>query len=177
VITEFAGMPSTFDTAPSAALDMTAALDLVRSGASAAILWDLIGDKYSILDRKETPLPAYYAMQSLTTHIPDGAHILDVATAQNAADFLASIGYAAFEKDGRITVGLANPDDSGKVVAIDFSGTRSDPAPEGIKLAEVSSFDASGLIRQTTTLVKSHCPVTITLPSGSGVVLEMVSRH
>jgi hypothetical protein len=177
VITEFGGMRSTFDTSPTPALDLKAALDLMRSGASAAVLWDLIGDKYSVLDAKGNPLAAYYAMESLTTKIPDGANILDVAMTGNTAERMASLGYAAFEKDGLFIVGLANPGDSDKVVAIDVSGARSDRALGGVAVTQVSSFDESGLIRQSTDLVKSRCPITVTIPGGSGIVLDMVKRN
>jgi hypothetical protein len=90
---------------------------------------------------------------------------------------LASLGYAAFEKDGHLVVGLANPDVADKAVAIDVSGTRSGPGVSGFALTQVSSFDASGLIRQSTNLATSRCPMTVTLPAGSGIVLDMVKRN
>lgn len=173
IATEFGGMLSAASgNIANPAMSLKSALDLMRRGASAGLLWDIdYIDKYGLIDSNFAPTPAYHAFKALLPNV-SGERWLLGSTDTIKTSYLAELGYAAFvNMNGEIVVGLANPAASSIALSVDF------PSDTSVVLDHAYGFFPTATPQppgfdQTLLLGKGQCPLVATLPPGTGVVLH-----
>lgn len=173
MVTEFGGKAEQGDKSapPLPALELKAALDLVRQGASAALVWDLRpfikSDGWSLLDNSNQPTAMYYGFMALSPQIPREASVLAIQNC-NIKPTMTSPGYAAFTKDGQLVAGLTNPSDAPVDVALDIAHV------SDLRLTHLWSFAADRVIDRAVDL-PARGALAIKLPAGAGVILNMTA--
>lgn len=179
ISSEFGGSNlKTKDTDPSmesvnTAEEFKLALDLMRAGDSAALVWALYPNlshgrmlyTWALIDDKG-PTNAYWPFYILARKVPVGAEIL-AADRTDIAPGYGSPGYAAFRSGSRTYVGLSNPSSGSPVtIALDMSRAGA------YSLVHAASFMPGRAVEQDTKIRPGSCPLTVTIPSGTGTVLD-----
>jgi hypothetical protein len=182
ISTEFGGTDlKTKDTDPDResvdpAEEFKAALDLIEAGESAALVWELYPNfnggallkSWALIDNNG-PTNAYWPF-ILTRRIPVGADVLNIERT-DIGPTMTSLGYAAF-RDGRtLYVGLSNPASSQVTVALDLSRIGS------FTVVHAASFLPTRTTEQDTAVHSSTCPLTVTVPSGTGAMFDINEAH
>jgi hypothetical protein len=168
IITEFGGRLDDTSSTSNPTLLLKGALDLIRQGASAGLIWDILDgssvDLYALINSDGTPTPSYFAVQALVPNIPAGASPLQ-ATSTNIGQYMASPGFGAFGLGDQVVFGLANPSSTAVQITVDFSGA------QNLNLNTAYSYTDSQVISVPLNLVRSTCPITFNLGAFSGVVV------
>ena len=115
-------------------------LALINSGANAAFLWQAIDEPtevynkdkaWGLIDLDSNPKPVYYALKTLCSEIPVGAHIIQPPT-QSATDVYAG----AFLHGTRLVIGVANDSTEEKSKTIQLTGI-----PLGLEIVRAKAFE------------------------------------
>ncbi len=158
--------------------EFKAALDLVRAGESAAIVWNLYPNynlggllkTWALID-SNGPTNAYWPFYILSRKVPVGADVLAIEKTDVAPAFTA-LGYAAFRSGRHVYVGLSNPArTSAATVALDLS--RLGP----FNIVHAASFLPTRAVEQDASMRPGTCPLTVSIPSGTGMVLDIDELH
>ena len=164
--------------------EMKAALDLVRNGAGAALVWNLYPNvldgvtyrTWALVD-DAGPTNAYWPFKALVPAIPEGSHVLALQKS-NVKAKIDSPGYAAFQDGNVVVVGLANPSAANLAASVDIGG-----AP-GYLVTRLASFTPTGLLASVPQgLVRGKCALSVTLPgdpagagAGTGLVVSLLLK-
>jgi hypothetical protein len=156
--------------------EMKAALDLVRQGESAAIVWRLYkkpanGDanRWALIT-PNGPTSAYWVFDILSRKIPVGSDVLAVDQS-DVSPTMMSLGYAAFRSGQHIYVGMSNPASSPTTVSVDLSHVGTYAVTHAAGFLHDRSDERVASIRPRS------CPLTVTIPSGTGAMLEFAEVH
>jgi len=156
-----------------AAEEMKAALDLIRAGESAAIVWNLFPNAadgkllstWALFDANG-PTNAYWPFYILSDRVPAGSDVLAVERT-DVAPTMTSLGYAAFRSGRGIYVGLSNAAQTAMTVDLDL--TRLGP----YSVTHAASFAPDRAVEQDMSMRARECHLIVTIPSGTGTVLDI----
>lgn len=157
-----------------AAEELKAALDLIRAGESAAIVWNLypnhnfggLMSTWALIDDKG-PTNAYWPFYILSRKVLVGSDVLAIEHSDVSAAFT-SLGYAAFRSGHHTYIGLSNPARVGTAtIALDLSHL----GP--VSLSHVASFVPAGALDKDAKITLGTCPLTVRIPNGTGAVLDL----
>ena len=153
--------------------EFKAALDLIRSGESAALVWNLYPNHnfgqllytWALID-PNGPTKAYWPFYILSRKVPVGSDVLAVEHSDVSPSF-AALGFAAFRSGPHVYVGLANPAPSQpSKVDVDLS------ALGKVALVHAAGFLPTHAVEENANFRASTCPSSVTIPSGTGTMLE-----
>ncbi|MGD0191541.1 MAG: hypothetical protein ABSD74_12440 [Rhizomicrobium sp.] len=151
--------------------EMKAALDLVRQGESAAIVWRLYkkpengdADRWALIT-PSGPTSAYWVFDILSRKVPVGSDVLAVDHS-DVSPTMMSLGYAAFRSGQRVYVGLSNPGPAPTTVAVDLSHVGA------YAITRAAGFLHDRADERGTFMRAAACPLTVTIPNGTGAMLE-----
>lgn len=164
--------------------EMKAALDLVRNGAGAALVWNLYPNvlddvtyrTWALVD-ENGPTNAWWPFRALAPAIPDGSHVLGLQKG-NLKATMTSLGYAAFQNGNVVVVGMANPSAATLATSLDIGGA------SAWLVTKLTSFTSTGLVESVPQeLRRGACAMTVSLPgdpagtaAGTGVVVSLLLK-